>query len=48
MEIDTNLPIDTNVTYRTNLSSVYVMERELDELDNGIDLGDILEGEVNE
>jgi hypothetical protein len=48
MEIDTDLPIDTNVTYRTNLSSVYVMERELDELDNGIDLGDILEGEVNE
>ena len=48
MEIDTDLPIDTNVTYRTNLSSVYVMERELDELDNGTDLGDILEGEVNE
>ena len=48
MEIDTDLPIDTNITYRTNLSSVYVMERELDELDNGTDLGDILEGEVNE
>ena len=48
MEIDTDLPIDTNVTYRTNLSSVYVMERELDELDNGTDLSDILEGEVNE
>ena len=48
VEIDTDLPIDTNVTYRTNLSSVYVMERELDELDNGTDLGDILEGEVNE
>ena len=48
MEIDTDLPIDTNVTYRTNLSSVYVMKRELDELDNGTDLGDILEGEVNE
>ncbi|MBQ2409473.1 MAG: hypothetical protein II309_08585, partial [Bacilli bacterium] len=49
MEILTNLPIKSNITYMTNIASAVMLERQLDEIDSGTNsLSDILDGEINE
>jgi surface protein len=49
MEILTNLPIKSNITYMTNITSAVMLERQLDEIDSGTNsLSDILDGEINE
>ena len=48
MEIFTDLPIKSNITYLTNIASAVLMEQQLDELDNTESLTDIVEDEINE
>jgi hypothetical protein len=49
MEIFTDLPIKSNITYLTNIASAVLMEQQLDELDNGTEsLTNIVEDEINE
>ena len=49
MEILTNLPIKSNITYMTNITSAVMLEKQLDEIDSGTNsLSDILDGEINE
>ena len=49
MEIITDLPIKSNITYLTNITSAVLMEQQLDELDNGTEsLTNIVEDEINE
>ena len=48
IQIITALPIKTKITYRTNITSAIVMEQELDTLDSGVSLSNLIEEEVNE
>jgi hypothetical protein len=49
MEIITDLPIKSNITYLTNITSAVLMEQQLDELDNGTEsLTNIVEDKINE
>ena len=49
MEILTDLPIKSNITYLTNITSAVLMEQQLDELDNSTEsLTNIVEDEINE
>ena len=49
MEILTDLPIKSNITYLTNIASAVLMEQQLDELDNSTEsLTNIVEDEINE
>ena len=49
MEIITDLPIKSNITYLTNITSAVLMEQQLDELDNSTEsLTNIVEDEINE
>ena len=49
MEIITDLPIKSNITYLTNIASAVLMEQQLDELDNSTEsLTNIVEDEINE
>ena len=48
IQIITALPIKTKITYRTNITSAVVMEQELDTLDSGVNLSNLIEEEVDE
>ena len=48
IQIITALPIKTKITYRTNITSAVVMEQELDTLDSGVSLSNLIEEEVDE
>ena len=48
VQIITALPIKTKITYRTNITSAVVMEQELDTLDSGVSLSNLIEEEVDE
>ena len=48
IKIITALPIKTKITYRTNITSAVVMEQELDTLDSGVSLSNLIEEEVDE
>ena len=48
VQINTALPIKTKITYRTNITSAIVMEQELDTLDSGVSLSNLIEEEVDE
>ena len=48
IQIITALPIKTKITYRTNITSAIVMEQELDTLDSGVSLSNLIEEEVDE
>ena len=48
VQIITALPIKTKITYRTNITSAVVLEQELDTLDSGVSLSNLIEEEVDE
>ena len=48
VQIITALPIKIKITYRTNITSAIVMEQELDTLDSGVNLSNLIEEEVDE
>ena len=48
VQVITALPIKTKITYRTNITSAVVLEQELDTLDSGVSLSNLIEEEVDE